>query len=928
MDVKDFGTPGRFSGSPVPDSADLKRIAALPVREKIDGHVAAQKWTEMFRRPVTSCDCVKRFGRCLTAFNAVQGEALEEFSRVGGLYAAIGVGHGKALALDTRIPTPTGWTTMGALTVGDTVFDSAGAPCRVTHVTDVQLHRECFEVVFSDGSKIVADADHRWLTRSYLERRQLDRGAKQTSEPKIRTTKEIRETLFHRHNRNHAIDVAGALQLPDAVLPLDPYLLGIWLGDGSSKGGEVTSMDPAILESFVQAGFKRGHSVQSGRATTQYFLGLGSILRRLGLINNKHVPSAYLRSSFSQRLALLQGLMDSDGCATTTDNTVEFCNTNPLLAAAVFELAASLGQKPTIARGRATLYGKDCGEKLRVKWRPTLEVFRLSRKNTIAFGRYKQSQIKTRRYITAVNPIASVPVKCITVDSPDHTYLCGDAMIPTHNTAISIFLPLVDPKVRTALLLIPAYTRSQFFEVDFPQWSVHFYTPNLFASVFDPALPTLHVLSYSELSLPKNSDVLTGIRPDLVIADEAHCLKDRQRPRFQRLKRQHAAQPTTRYAFMSGTLMAKSIKDSAHLAHFALRNYTPYPIAYNTLDHWSAALDPLPYNAPPGKLKTYFGDAVLEGFGQRVRNTPGVVTTPESSVQCSLILNARNPKMPADMALTLKKSLKDWQRPDGEELVEATEVNAVARQLALGFYYRRIFPHGEPEPLIREWLEIRKEWLSEVRAKLKHATVQLDSPKLLEQAATRYLTNDKTGPQWKSRYFVEWKKIEKQVKPETETCWLNTFALDDAARWMAENTGIVWCEFVDFGRRLSKLTHTIYYGGGPKASRLIRAENGSRNIIASIDAHGTGKNLQAFSNQLVTTPPASGGIWEQLIGRTWRQGQAADEVFVNVYLHTEEYREALNSARRKAVFEQTVENKPQALQCATLNLTLEKGTGK
>jgi replicative DNA helicase len=76
---------------------------------------------------------------------------------------------GKALALDTPIPTPDGWTTMGEIRVGDVVFDETGVPCRVTATTDVMFERPCYRVRFSDGSSIIADADHLWAVDSDTE---------------------------------------------------------------------------------------------------------------------------------------------------------------------------------------------------------------------------------------------------------------------------------------------------------------------------------------------------------------------------------------------------------------------------------------------------------------------------------------------------------------------------------------------------------------------------------------------------------------------------------------------------------------------------------------------------------------------------------------------------------------------------------------
>lgn len=336
-------------------------------------------------------------------------------------------GVGKALALDTPIPTPTGWTTMGELKVGDAVLSGEGTPCRVTFATPVQHHRDCYVVEFSDGARIVADGDHRWVTETVNEREKRRPGT-------VRTTIEIRDTLRStRANRaaNHAISTV-ALELPEVDLPVSPYTLGAWLGDGSTVDGAICSEDPEILARIALDGFEVRHRPST---TNMYgVLGLKAALRTAGVLGAKHIPSVYLRAGFKQRLALLQGLMDTDG---TVDrkNSCEFSVSHERLARDVHELLHTLGIKATWRQAPARLYDKDCGTRYRLSFRTDLPVFELERKAVRLTG------LPTRRamlrYITAVTPTASVPVRCIQVDSGDHTFLCGEQMIRTHNTMLS-----------------------------------------------------------------------------------------------------------------------------------------------------------------------------------------------------------------------------------------------------------------------------------------------------------------------------------------------------------------------------------------------------------------------------------------------------------------------------------------------------------
>ena len=828
----------------------------------------------------------------------------------------------------------------GELSVGDQVFDSHGNVCNVLFVTEVQHNRECFDVVFSDGSVVVADADHRWLTRSYLERRSLDRGTKGQHEPQVRTTTEIRDSLRHRHNRNHSVDVTGNLECPARALPLDPYLLGVWLGDGSGRDGEITSADPEILAAFDNA-FKRGHSSMSGAAVSQYFKGLRVRLRDMGVLENKHVPAAYLRASAEQRLALLQGLMDTDGHA-ARDNTVEFCNTEKRLADAVFELAASLGQQPKLYQGRATLYGKDCGPKFRVCWQPTTNVFRLARKSErLRLGRYKQSQIKARRYIEDVRPRASVPVKCITVDSPDHSYLCGKAMIPTHNTLLDLLMSMVVGAKR-AVLLVPPQLKAQLLEVDWKFYGQHWKLPNLAGAgiaEYHPGRPMLYVVAFSELSGAAHSDLLHQLKPDCLIIDEAHSVRNRTAARTKRLLRFLKDFKDTRVFAWSGTLTSKSLKDYAHLAEHALREGSPVPLHWPTVEEWASHLDPVKIRSPIGALRKLTRDGkgtdAREGFKDRLNATLGVVSSGDTaSSQASLTISERVIKtIPFKVKEALERfestaKVGAWQRPDGEELVDALSAARCARELSCGFFYRWRWPRGEKVEVIESWLEARKEWHKELREKLKLGRSQMDSPLLCTKAAIRWekgyvhIERDEQGrelkrvevaphskngplPVWESDCWPRWERERDNAKPETEAVWLDDYLVDDAIDWLQEAPGLLWYDFNAYADRIVKrakardIKNFTLVGPGTEANKYLARDDlsGAERLVISIRAHGTGKNLQMFSRNLVANPPSDGATWEQLLGRTHRAGQVADEVTFDVYRHTESFVNAVDRAR-------------------------------
>jgi replicative DNA helicase len=418
------------------------------------------------------------------------------FQRTDLIILAARTSVGKALALDTPIPTPDGWTTIGALEVGDRVFDESGQPCRVTFATPVQLNRECFEVLFSDGERITADADHQWSVLTRAARRSL------RPEPAVFTTQQMAEAVrTSTGHLNFSIPLCGALQFEGATLPIHPYVLGAWLGDGHATSPTVTVGDAELVDHLQATGCEVRR--RSGRGTPQFAIGpwigrgqrapgnakltyeaaaqirarlnagetgvalageygvsrgsislihtlstwrrlptqggMHEVLTGLGLIRNKHIPLGYLRAAVEQRTALLQGLMDTDGTINQL-GYAEFCSTNSRLADGVFELAAGLGLVPRLKEDRARLNGLDCGPRYRVRFLPMdFLAFRLTRKQ--ARQRAVSARARARqRFVKAVTQVASVPVRCIQVDSPNHLYLASRACIPTHNTSFALNL--------------------------------------------------------------------------------------------------------------------------------------------------------------------------------------------------------------------------------------------------------------------------------------------------------------------------------------------------------------------------------------------------------------------------------------------------------------------------------------------------------
>jgi deoxycytidine triphosphate deaminase len=345
--------------------------------------------------------------------------------------------EGKALALDTPVPTPYGWRTIAELEPGDWVFAPTGEEIPVTAASEVMLGRDCREVVFSDGTTVVADAEHLWRVRTHDDpphrRRTL-------------TTDQLARTLRRGNGYRWRLDQCHPVQYEERELPVDPYVFGVWIGDGTSTKAEVTCNDQPILHEIEMAGYPvqrandriayriggAGHTRDARTGRHSPNSSLHSTLRRIGVLGNKHIPSDYLQASVHQRRALLEGIMDTDGYV----DTLGRCDVTTIdrgLAEQYAELIASLGHRPVIATKTATLYGKVCGLRHEVTFTPREVVFRLPRKR----ARQQLTQRFDRgRSIVEVRPVASVPVKCIQVGTEAGTFLITRRFIPTHNSSL------------------------------------------------------------------------------------------------------------------------------------------------------------------------------------------------------------------------------------------------------------------------------------------------------------------------------------------------------------------------------------------------------------------------------------------------------------------------------------------------------------
>ena len=337
----------------------------------------------------------------------------------------------KGLPLDTPILTDKGWVNMGDLTIRHKVFDKDGKICNIKNISNIH-NKKCLKIKFDNNEEIISDFEHRWLIHKGNNKKGNVMTSQEIKDYLDSFSKPISSFQTLRILNNEAIDI------PNIELPIDPYVFGVWLGDGHKVDGKITQMNKKVWKEIEHRGYILGPDLSqgnSGLAQTRTVYGLQKELRKLNLLKNKHLPSIFILSSKEQKIDILRGLMDSDGyynkhrkrfvLSTTKKNQVEFCT----------ELLASLGIKSTIIP-----CNKYCKEKIIKGFDVcfSTDLFNpfLCRNENIKIKTNKQN---TYRRIVSVEEVEQVLTKCIEVDSVSHTFLCTKRLIPTHNTNEDLF---------------------------------------------------------------------------------------------------------------------------------------------------------------------------------------------------------------------------------------------------------------------------------------------------------------------------------------------------------------------------------------------------------------------------------------------------------------------------------------------------------
>lgn len=330
--------------------------------------------------------------------------------------------HGKLLPADTPILTTEGWKRHGELKYGDEVFGDDGKPKKVLANSGI-YDWDVVKLTFQSGYSIESAKEHLWKLQveydDHKGRREI--------------VSETQHIYDKRHRRNPAIKCAPALDMPESELPIDPYIFGLWLGDGLKNQGVIASGDED-MEHMAQFGTAKQERLGYWRITIK---GLRKALRENGVLYNKHIPTKYLLASKQQREAMLCGLMDTDGTVDKRGNC-EFTQKKGKLAEDVYVLIRSLGYKARKQDYTMMLGGRNVGVKTRIMFNPDRDdvVFKLKRKADRLKNKTNADREDKKKFFLQSVSSESRRVKgnCIQVEGG--MYLAGYDMIPTHNSEI------------------------------------------------------------------------------------------------------------------------------------------------------------------------------------------------------------------------------------------------------------------------------------------------------------------------------------------------------------------------------------------------------------------------------------------------------------------------------------------------------------
>lgn len=929
----------------IPDGPELLRILKLDRRDIPDPdgpeaiRLAAFLTSKLARKPSPYPG----------ALMPTQALVLREALVFKGGFFPVVVGGGKAQPNSEPVLLDRGWVDMGSVVPGDRIYGRDGQLHDVLAVLP-QGRREVFKLTLSDGTTTRSDGEHLWSFMLH------DTGRPEQT----RTLNEWRkERLFRKTGAGKAwrlwVPMCAPVQYPEAVLPIDPYTLGLLLGDGSFATGSPSFCGIDGLEGSLVLPEGVGLSGAGANRTgcPSWYLTAGragqvkpggnpltAALRDLGLHNTgcrtKFVPDLYLRASVDQRLSVLQGLMDTDGYVNKSACEITLAG-RPLIDC-VGALVESLGGTCTI---NEKVIDGEVYFRAYIRMRPGLCPFRLKRKVDKYQG--ATAQHGPVRSVRAIESDGYEDSTCLVVSSPDSLYLTAHHIV-THNCLTSFLVAsLFMSKGYSRVIYVCPGANVPDAEREFAKFRESWYGPT------EASLP---IVSYEDISTKGNAEVLAADgsvirhallfrkKPQVIIIDECHRVSDPSSATTRRFKHYIEANPDTIVVALSGTPFKTSVLDAAHITEWTLGERSPVPrpgVSFTESKAWSGYLDagrcrtqvgelvqlsdqyastPDIYTTDPERLASNLQE-MRQVVGRRLLETPGVIGTRDAPLDIPITLEPLEaPTKSAAIGRACDDLVETGALPDGTQMTDDLSQNRHMSTLSLGFYQKY-----EPPPP-DEWRLARNEWAKWCRRALKYNKKRITSEATLKDAIRRGLFPKGVDflDAWEEAQ-INYTTATGLPEPPSVTQWVDFSELKEGiGAWLSEHTGLIWVNHIGLGERIALEFGLPYYGAGggydAKSGRNILDHQGG-SAVASIAACGTGKSLQyLWSKNLWLTTPG-----EQSLARTHRKGQPAPVVrnflWIGSSLHL---RSVLRARDAKAGFAEALLLSPQKLRYAQSTL--------
>lgn len=540
----------------------------------------------------------------------------------------------------------------------------------------------------------------------------------------------------------------------------------------------------------------------------------------------------------------------------------------------------------------------------------------------------KEVEDQTGKYAKHANALPLLPAQSKALFEANRVKGLLAPMGVGHGKTLTLWLlpiALEIPKDRVVLVLLPARTVSNFYSERNKFKDDYFFPENVV------------VLSYSKLSRPDATDYLERLNPAAILADEAHNLSNPKSVRTKRLLRYFEAHQDTVFCAMSGTLTKKRLSDFGHLSFLALRNHTPLPAEWPLLQSWgrcvnheddeypnaadwrnimplmerfSANRSDILKRAPKKRLTQIARRALAE----RIAVTPGVSATTTGSCDASIFVELVTGLEIPEVIKNAIKNVQDlFELPNGDYVGTAAHVVEAVTQLLQGFYYFWDWP-GEPD---YQWLHAKKEWNQSIEQLIGYGLPKFDSFFLVSSAVSRGYAMEKFGNTAARKRdiktamvaYEQWLPQSEKPEPPRGVAWLDMYLIDYLATGIEAGT-LIWISHNETRNALRERGLEVVEAGKEPSGE-------ERTLVLSISSHGTGLNLQTWNKNFIVTPPPSGSKFEQLMGRTHRNGQRRDDVNFKVLAHAEQFKSNYFRAVENAKYLKQLTGQQQKLLIAT-----------